>query len=323
MANPPKYVIDRVYGGAPVPFEQILGPEGAASDMLNAGGERVWPRIPSQYELPATRHEDTVKECTFKPSDPSSYRALIKKVRYILGQLQETLLPSPLLDDDLELMSDFLLSIETRAGLTSHVLLQTEARQLMISLANTRENEEASKFSFKARGSALLRYWDDLSLQKSKLSPAEALADTPIPPLKEELPAEKASDWKLSLTEDQAREAQEDYDAFKDEKMYTLKYLKANPPRPMAWAPKDGDAWKTVNRAKLESGDLYDNPNFKPIYPDWHTQPMDALFWTDPDATAEELAEMKDGRNAVFEQMRRTTERREAREARRKLLRSS
>jgi hypothetical protein len=243
-------------------------------------------------------------------------------VRYISEQLQETLLPSPLPDDDLELMSDFLLSIETRKDLTSHVLEQTEARQLMISLANSREKEEAPRFNFKARGSALLRYWDRLSLERYKLSPAEALADTPIPPLKE-LPAEKAPDWKLRLTESQAREAQEDYDTFRDEKTYALKYFKANPPQPMGWAPKDGDAWKTANRAKLESGDLFDNPNFKPMYSDWHLQAMDALFWTDPDATAKELAENNEGRNASFERMRRANERREAREARRKLLGSS
>jgi hypothetical protein len=160
-----------------------------------------------------------------------------------------------------------------------------------------------------------------LSLQKDKLSPAEALADTPIPPLKKELPTEKAPDWKLSLTEDQAREAQEDYDIFRDEKTYALKYFKANPPQPMAWAPTD--AWETVNRAKLESGDLFDNPNFKPKYSDWHVQSMDALFWTDPDATAEELAENNEERNAGFERMKRTNERREAREAQRKLLGSS
>jgi hypothetical protein len=214
-------------------------------------------------------------------------------VRYISEQLRDTLLPSLLLDDDLELMSDFLLSLETREDLTSHALEQTEGRKVIIALANTREMGEDSNFNFKARGAALLQYWDDFSLQRSKLSPAEALADTAVPPFKKELPTEKASDWKLTLTEDQARQAQDDYDDFVYKKLYALKYLRLNPPRPMGWAPKNGNAWKTVSRAKLENEDLYDNPNFKTVYSSWDFKFMDALFWTDPEATTEDLEEHK------------------------------
>ena len=239
-------------------------------------------------------------------------------MRYISEQLRDTLLPSPLPDDDLELMSNFLLSLETRKDLTSHTLEQTEVRNVMIALVNSREMGEDSKFDFKARAAALLRYWDDLSLQRSKLSPAEVLADTPISPFKKELPAEKASDWKLILTEDHAREAQEDYDAFKHKKLHTLKYFKANPPRPMGWAPKDGNAWKTVSRAKLENGDLYDNPNFKPIYSGWALKSIDALFWTDPEATAEELKENEERQRADYERTMRRSERIKARGAQRK-----
>jgi hypothetical protein len=88
-------------------------------------------------------------------------------VRYISGQLRDTPLPSPLLDDDLELMSDFFLSLETREDLTSHALEQTEARKVMIAFVNTRETGEDSKVNFKGRGVALLRYWDDFSLEDS------------------------------------------------------------------------------------------------------------------------------------------------------------
>jgi hypothetical protein len=189
----------------------------------------------------------------------------------------------------------------------------------MIAISNARELKEDPKFNFKARTGALLRYWDSLSLQKSKLSPAEVLADTPVPPLKKELPPEKASDWKLTLTEDQAREAQEDYDDYLYRKRYALKYFKLNPPRPMGWAPKDGDAWKTVNRAKLENGDLYDNPNFKPIWGSWDLKSMDAHFWTDPDATLEEQEEHEQRQKASFERIMRQSKRREEREAQRKL----
>ncbi len=87
-------------------------------------------------------------------------------MRYISEQLRDTLLPSPLPDDDLELMSNFLLSLETRKDLTSHTLEQTEVRNVMIALVNSREMGEDSKFDFKARAAALLRYWDDLSLQR-------------------------------------------------------------------------------------------------------------------------------------------------------------
>jgi hypothetical protein len=45
MTHSPKYVIDFILAGS-VPFEQVLEPEGAASEMSNVVGERVWPLIP-------------------------------------------------------------------------------------------------------------------------------------------------------------------------------------------------------------------------------------------------------------------------------------
>jgi hypothetical protein len=64
MASSTKYVIDRPFGGS-VPFQEILGPEDAASGTSNEAGERVWPLIPPSYELPDAKHEETIKECMF------------------------------------------------------------------------------------------------------------------------------------------------------------------------------------------------------------------------------------------------------------------
>jgi hypothetical protein len=76
MPTPPKYTVDRVFG-ATIRFQDMFGPEGHASESPTAGGERVWPLIPSQYELPAAQHEETVKECTFDLSGQTGYKVLI------------------------------------------------------------------------------------------------------------------------------------------------------------------------------------------------------------------------------------------------------
>jgi hypothetical protein len=232
-------------------------------------------------------------------------------------------LPSPLPGDDLELMSDFLLSLETRDDLTSHVLEQTDPRGVMIAIGNNREIGNDSKYDFIQRALKLLSYWDDLEMKRSKLSPVATLADTQILPFKESLPDGKASSWKLVLNEEQMHEAQIDYDVLVKKKRHAMKYFKINPPRPMAWSPKNGDAWQTVDRARLGKGDLYDNPNFKPMYRSWDSASLKASWWEDPEATAEELKEQMESIELSLERSTQKLDRHKEREAKRIQMKES
>jgi hypothetical protein len=213
-------------------------------------------------------------------------------VEYILGCLQRVLLPTPLPDDDLQLMSDYLLSLETRDDLTVHVLEQTAAQSKINAVSRILLKDD-TKYDFKSRVVALQKHWRSIELLNSKGTIEEILLDRAVIPIKTELP-DKPAGWKLDLGEIRAAEAQRQLELLKIEKNRCIKYwTTVKPPKPLGWAPVDGEAWKKVSRADLENGDLYFSPHFKPIWESYDLANLDAAFWTDPDNTPEEEAEYR------------------------------
>jgi hypothetical protein len=223
-------------------------------------------------------------------------------VRYISGILVNTLVPTPLPEDDLELMSDFLLSLETRTDNTIHVMEQIDVKEDMDVIARMCEVHDDTQFNFRSRTQALANYWQDLELNRVELDldAEEYLADQSIPPLKTAVPHDKPSGWKLILDEEQASAAEAEYTSLKYQKIYALKYWQTKPPNPLGWAPRNGNSFNTATRSQLENGDLFNNTNFRPLYGSWALQIMDATFWTDPDATPESLKEQKANRDAFY-----------------------
>lgn len=199
--------------------------------------------------------------------------------------------PTPLPDDDLELMSDYLLSLETRDDLTTHVLVQTDARTKINVVARLLLKDD-TQYNFESRALALAKHWRSIESSVSKGSPEEVLADHPVAPFKTEIPDDKPAGWKLDLGETRRAEAQRQLELLNIEKNRCIKYwTTVKPPRVMGWAPVDGEAWKKVPRADLENGELFFTPYFKPIRENFSLASLDAAFWTDPDNTDEQEAE--------------------------------
>jgi hypothetical protein len=225
---------------------------------------------------------------------------------YISHILKITLMPSPLPDDDLEPLSDFLLSLESRTDISVHILEHVEVKK-DISYIGRCEIADDSKFQFKSRANALAKHWQDLELERYHLNldPEESFKDQSIPPLLEKLPQDKPVGWTLVLREEQNLAAQNEYDAFICTKRHKLKSWRIKPPVPMAWSPRDGNAYKTTTRAQVENGDLYSNPNFRPIYMSYGLQSIGG-FWEDPDATPEEQEELRVSRSILSERTKRS-----------------
>jgi hypothetical protein len=68
-----KYVVDCLLGGK-VPFEQVLDASNASNELDDSqeASKRVWPAIPSKFELPPVHLEETVKESTYIHPDCAS-----------------------------------------------------------------------------------------------------------------------------------------------------------------------------------------------------------------------------------------------------------
>jgi len=159
-----------------------------------------------------------------------------------------------------------------------------------------------TKYNFKSRATALAKHWSSIELLLSKSTPEEMLADRPVPPFKTELPDDKPAGWKLDLGETRTAEAQRQLELSNMEKNRCLKYwTTVKPPRPIGWAPRDGDAWKKVSRADLENGDLFFTPYFQPIWEGYDLATMDIAFWTDPSNTPEEEDEYEKHRSEKHE----------------------
>jgi hypothetical protein len=223
------------------------------------------------------------------------------------------LTPTPLPDDDLQLMSDYLLSMETRDDLTALVLQQTDAKST-INMVSRILLKDDTKYNFKSRAEALLKHWSKIRPSTLKDTPEKMLADRPVAPFKTDLPDDKLAGWKLDLGETRTAEAQRQLELLNIEKNRCIKYwTTVKPPRVVGWAPVDGEAWKKVPRADLENGDLFFTPYFKPIWESYGLARMDASYWTDPDNTPEEEAEYQKHKLEKHEMIELTLEMRKVR----------
>lgn len=193
-------------------------------------------------------------------------------------------------------MSDYLLSLETRDDLTALVLVQTDAKKILLLVSRILMKDDAT-YNFQSRAKTLMKHWSNITLSTAKDTPEEMLADRPIAPSKKDLPDDKPVGWKLDLGEARTAEAQRQLELSNLEKIRCIKYWSTvKPPRVMGWIPVDGEAWKKVPRADLENGDLFFTPYFKPIWESYSMARMDVSFWTDPDATDEEEVEYREAR---------------------------
>ena len=204
--------------------------------------------------------------------------------------------PAPLPDDDLELCSDILLSLETRDDITTRVLENTLADEIISNISQLAANPHDPQLNLVVRAGALERHWKATSHRfRDSESVRDLTVDNTYPPFLTVLPANKPASWKLKLTDEQADEASKLYTAYKCKKSRALSYFRLHPPQPMAWTPRDSDAWNEINGAGTQTTSLYHRSDWTPIYMSWNLQAVDVpIGWRHPDAGDEEVQEYQD-----------------------------
>ncbi|KAH8655828.1 hypothetical protein BX600DRAFT_470383 [Xylariales sp. PMI_506] len=285
-SNSPRFVPDLPLGGMGN-LDALVG-SGPSPETRAEPQERVWPDVPPQFELPPASLDDAVRE-----------------VNYISDVLRMTLLPTPLPGDDIEFCSDILLSFETRSDITKRVIEYTEADKVIALMSDRRSREctipnDEEQFNILKRAQALNKHWKELGHKFHKTSdPFDGSADVAYPPLVTltELPeGKKPPSWKLELNAERAQEADKLHASFRAQRLHGLSYFRTKRPVPMGWAPvKGADAWQQTERAKIESGDLWNSRRWIPIYRSWWLQKFDVPFsWKDPDADEATLEQRKE-----------------------------
>ncbi|PNS20998.1 valine-tRNA ligase [Sphaceloma murrayae] len=115
----------------------------------------------------------------------------------------------------------------------------------------------------------------------------EAYTTTMLPPVNATADPETAH--ALSLDPSQESRAQSLLDRHLRRRNKALKYLRLNPPKPMAWSPQTPDAWDKTRKVDIESGNLHGRKEWKPMYRSWDLE-RGLFTWEDPDQTEEQAA---------------------------------
>ncbi|UNI19432.1 hypothetical protein JDV02_005616 [Purpureocillium takamizusanense] len=276
------FVITTVLGTRTFDLESIQrGGEAAAPA---SDGELAWPYIPYDYEPPSAAHEDAVRQV--------AYIGLLLKTHAPLHE-----------QDDPELLSLLLRSLETRRDLTRRVLQYTVVERGLKALSKKcGDVPAAQEFDLAARAQALTRHWYDRD-RSDDPNKKDATGDIPYAPLIK-TPSTAAidkpddDDGTLRLSESAQSDADAIFKAIKMEREHACSYFRLHRPKPMAWHPQTASAWEKVDREAAATGSMYHLPDFIPIYMGFGLQSMDVPFtWRNPDwdeARVEEYAAAKE-----------------------------
>jgi hypothetical protein len=325
----PQYEIDSPLGGGSAGLEAVFGPEDpstrpARDDATNESEPKrlFWPKVPIQFEHPPEHLEETVLEGERLTLATRHCRSILKLTRscqvgYLADMLEMTLCPSPLPEDDLQLCSDMLLSLETRDDLTTRVFFSAPADKIIARIVSSCQIPDEDEFNILSRIKALAEYWSEQG-DKFRQNAKDAIprSGSTFPPFLISLPVEKGPAWKFELNVERQEEAQKLYMAQKAVRAHHLSYFRLHPPAPMGWSPS-GDALKSTPRQKMATGDLYDSPLWEPIYMDWALQCFDVPFnWKNPEEGAMTTEELNSARDFNSEWKRKKLVMKTAREAR-------
>ncbi|KAL3959383.1 hypothetical protein ACCO45_007545 [Purpureocillium lilacinum] len=236
------FVITTVLGSKTFDLEAIQGGAGGATAGASETQELAWPYVPYDYEPPSAAQEDAVRQVAY------------------IGLLLKTHAP-PHAEDDLELLSLLLLSLETRGDLSRRVLQYTDAEHAIKAVSRKCDSPEANAFHLATRAKALVGHWD--ACNRSDDPKKDATGD---------------------ISESASSDADSIFKATKMEREHACSYFRQHRPKPMAWHPKTADAWNKVDRKAAQSGDMYHLADFIPIYMGYDLQAMDVPFsWKNPD----------------------------------------
>lgn len=238
----------------------------------------------------------------------------------VLGEL----IPIALPQDDFELYSSILKSLETRTDLTWRIYEESDIRGTIMSVANRKQPDVAKKYSIASRSNALYKHWDSQARQPGKPERwEEASSTTFVKPLLHGHSIEASEKgtgegFKLVLNAEQSAHADKVYRKWRKKYDREAAYLKDHPPNPIGWAPItrvnadvrnevfQDDKGKTQRRPRHSK--LLGNKGWKPIYGTFHDVPYSFRVPGEPEPSQEELQEEFDAIKADHN----------AREARRK-----
>ncbi|KAJ4327754.1 hypothetical protein N0V84_001863 [Fusarium piperis] len=245
------------------------------------------------------------------PSDADLENTLCE-VHYIHHTLRHYLLPTTLPDDNLELCSRLLRSLETRRDLTPLVLSETSIVDTIFGIARLRYPPPDESPGLQSRVMALRNHWRSSSTKATPLTTGYAVSSKP--PLVPE-------DYELSLTLEQAADAELHYRLWRTNRDRKVSYLKRHPPEPvraqevtrreitldvvweaLPWMPDEMKKAPEDRQIKLE-----------PLYQQMDSQAV-PLDWVNPDGSLQAFA--TPGEERRWEEIRRKMFERKDRQAR-------
>ncbi|KAK2010229.1 hypothetical protein LZ32DRAFT_385488 [Colletotrichum eremochloae] len=262
-------------------------------------GVRIFVLNPSQGGIP----EDYAATNPWRDLPPSpAVHETIREVLFIGDTLRDGMLPTSLPDDDYDMYSAMLSSLETRTDLTWLVVQETGIDKTIMAIANRGGHQSPipeEPHDLHRRAQRLHDHWFTLASAKDKPDRWEIRFDTTsLPPLASRHSpgsGSKADSSDLHLTVEQKLAADTKYRAYRKRRDRAVSYLKSHPPKPMAWVPvqtgreTSRSVWETLfddgivqAGRKVMGGKLAGNPMFKPVYRELITErvPYD---WVNPD----------------------------------------
>ena len=269
---------------------------------------------------------------------------LVVYMSHILRQLTPTTLP----EDDYQLFSNMIRSLETRTDLSWRVYEETDIRETISSAANrgrgARNPIAEEPFSIKKRVKALSRHWHHLAIAPRKPERWEDASDTTfMPPLiathsfgegatklvgqTDTANAQDEVRWmaggfKLVLTSEQEAEATRIYNKWRRKRDHKVSYLKNHPPTPIAWVPlaksSTGirNAWDTLfEDGRVEAGrrvstsKLSVSKQWKPIFGPLYSESI-PFGWVPPGEEPQTTEDIGADLEAMYQESDRRAERR-------------
>ena len=221
---------------------------------------------------------------------PADQETAVKEVLFIKETLRDTFLPTSVPDeDDYELMSKLVRSLETRDDISWTTLVETSVQDTISAIANRREASFAPEpLKLTDRFERLRWHWSRLQTEGGKPERWEVEHDTTfLPPLLKtkglDGEGEVEPGWGLAavLSDEQRVRMEERYAEWKKDRDRKVAYLKVHPPTPMAWSPVPTEqsarraAWEEVMEdGVVDVGKQVDprlvaaSPKWRPIYGD-------------------------------------------------------
>ncbi|CAG9955507.1 unnamed protein product [Clonostachys rosea f. rosea IK726] len=304
--------------------------------MLNAAGTAVSEELAYMRDTPSPE----VTKANLAKINPwrdflPEQDPVLREVVYMTQVLRQ-LTPTTLPEDDYQLFSDMIRSLETRTDICWRVFEETDIRQTILAAANRGSPSKPiadEPFSIHSRVKALHRHWGDLERAPGKPERWEDASDTTflVPliathPFGEAETGNKAATggggYKLVLTPEQEADATKRYKKWRLDRDRKVSYLKIHPPTPMAWVPMSKsdtgvrNAWDSAfpdGRVQagrsIPVGKLAGDQQWKPLFKSLITENI-PFGWVTPGEEPQSAEESKAELDAMFAESDRAEERR-------------